>query len=116
MTKAMDALNTSLLAAALLLVTLPAQAGSMRCGTALVSEDTPMAEVLEKCGPPARQDSQGPIARPNHYNGYWNSAKISIWVYGPDGGAYQYLRFVDERLVSIEMSRKAPGQNLFTRE
>ncbi|WP_311968983.1 DUF2845 domain-containing protein [Pseudomonas baltica] len=106
----------SILAAAMLLTTQQADAGSMRCGTALVSEDTPMAEVLEKCGPPARQDSEGPVARPKTNNGYWNSAKISIWVYGPDGGAYQYLRFVDERLVSIEMSRKAPGQNLFTRE
>jgi len=110
--KATDVLHKILLAAAVSF-SLHAQAGSMRCGTALVSEDTPMAEVLEKCGPPARQDSQGPAARPNNYNGYWNSAKISIWVYGPDGGAYQYLRFVDERLVRIEMRRKAPGASLF---
>ena len=104
------------MAMAVLVFSLQAQAGSMRCGTALVSEDIPMAEVLEKCGPPVRQDSQGPVARPRNNNGYWNSAKISIWVYGPDGGAYQYLRFVDERLVNIEMSREAPGASLFTRE
>jgi hypothetical protein len=82
----MAVLSKAVLAAAMSFG-LHAQAGSMRCGTALVSEGAPMAEVLEKCGPPARQDSQGPGARPRHNNGYWNSAKISVWVYGPDGGA-----------------------------
>jgi hypothetical protein len=111
----MDALSKAVLAAAVSF-SLHAQAGSMRCGTALVGEGAQMAEVLDKCGEPARQDSQGPVARPLNNNGYWNSAKISVWVYGPDGGAYQYLRFVDERLVRIEMRRKAPGASLFALE
>ena len=101
------------LAAAVLLLSAQAQAGSLRCGTSLVSEGMLIGQVLETCGPPAREASQGPASRPSHYNGYWNSAQISIWVYGPDGGAYQYLRFVDARLVEIEMRRQAPGASLF---
>lgn len=100
------------LAAVLLLATLEAQAGSMRCGTALVQENASMGEVLDKCGIPPREASEGPAPRPNR-KVYWNAAKISIWVYGPDGGAYQYLRFVDDRLVEIDMRRKAPGARLF---
>lgn len=111
MNKARKALKV--LSVASLLCSAEVHAGSLRCGTALVGEGAQMAEVLDKCGQPPRQDSQGPASRPYGYNGYWNSAKISIWVYGPDGGAYQYLRFVDDRLVEIEMRRRAPGTSLF---
>jgi hypothetical protein len=58
----MDALSKAVLAAAVSF-SLHAQAGSMRCGTALVGEGAQMAEVLEKCGPPARQDSQGGVEK-----------------------------------------------------
>lgn len=111
MKNAKEVLTT--LGVALLLCSKQVHAGSLRCGTALVGEGVQMAAVLDKCGQPPRQHSQGPAPRPYGYNGYWNSAKISIWVYGPDGGAYQYLRFVNDRLVEIEMRRKAPGASLF---
>lgn len=106
------ALHAGGLTLALLAIGPLAHAGSLRCGTAIVSEQADMHEVLAKCGPPTRQASQGPAPRPNAYVP-WNAAQISIWVYGPDNGAYQYLRFVDERLVEIEMRREPPGERLF---
>lgn len=33
------------------------------------------------------------------------SATIEHWVYGPHNGMYQYLRFIDGRLVEIRSKR-----------
>ena len=41
------------------------------------------------------------------------AAKITIWVYGPSGGSYRYLRFIDEDLVEIQLRRSAPQESLF---
>ena len=84
-----------------------ANASTMRCGTSLINEGDPMGVVLEKCGTPLKQSSEGPatwangVPRPN-------AAKITIWVYGPNGGSYRYLRFIDDKLVQVESKRSAP--------
>lgn len=78
---------------------------TMRCGTALISEGDTMSTVLDKCGAPLRRSSEGPAKRVNGVPKL-NAAKISVFVYGPNGGAYQYLRFIDEKLVEIDLRRE----------
>jgi Protein of unknown function (DUF2845) len=78
---------------------------TVRCGTSLLDEGDSVQLVLAKCGEPAKKISEGPALRNNGVP-KMNAAKISIWVYGPHGGSYRYLRFVDDELVSIEMRRK----------
>ncbi|KPW26505.1 hypothetical protein ALO83_102568 [Pseudomonas cannabina pv. alisalensis] len=78
---------------------------TMRCGTALISEGDSMATVLDRCGPPPKKSSEGPARRANGVPRL-NAATITVFVYGPDGGSYQYLRFIDEKLVEIDMKRE----------
>ncbi|GAB0062717.1 hypothetical protein B1F73_25345 [Pseudomonas syringae] len=78
---------------------------TMRCGTSLISEGDSMSTVLEKCGPPLRKSSEGPARRPNGVPKL-NAATITIFVYGPNGGSYQYLRFIDDKLIEIDMKRE----------
>ncbi|MCF5466150.1 DUF2845 domain-containing protein [Pseudomonas syringae] len=82
----------------------PANA-TMRCGTALISEGDSKSTVLAKCGPPSRKSSEGPARRPNGVPRL-NAATITVFVYGPNGGSYQYLRFIDEKLIEIDMRRE----------
>ncbi len=89
----------------------PAQATTLRCGPALVAEGDTMAHISATCGPPLASASEGPALRPNGVP-RWNAARISVWVYGPNGGAYQYLRFIDERLVEIDLRRQPPAAPL----
>lgn len=70
-----------------------------------------MARISATCGPPLASASEGPALRPNGVP-RWNAARISVWVYGPNGGAYQYLRFIDERLVEIDLRRQPPAAPL----
>jgi hypothetical protein len=76
-----------------------------RCGTGLINNGDSMQTVMETCGAPLRKNSEGP-ARRNNGVPRLNAAVISIWVYGPNGGAYQYLRFIDEKLVEVKMRRE----------
>ncbi len=78
---------------------------TMRCGTSLIDEGDSAQLVMTKCGEPAKKTSEGPALRNNGVP-KMNAAKISIWVYGPHGGSYRYLRFIDDKLVSIEIRRK----------
>jgi hypothetical protein len=78
---------------------------TMRCGVSLIDEGDSAQLVLAKCGEPAKKTSKGPALRNNGVP-KMNAAKTSIWVYGPHGGSYRYLRFIDDELVSIEMRRK----------
>ncbi|HEY0288331.1 MAG TPA: DUF2845 domain-containing protein [Pseudomonas sp.] len=82
-----------------------AVSATMRCGTSLIAEGDGMDAVREKCGAPDRQTSEGPALRSNGVPRL-NAAKISIWVYGPHNGAYQYLRFIDDKLTSMETKRE----------
>ncbi|KPZ00978.1 hypothetical protein ALO43_200200 [Pseudomonas tremae] len=78
---------------------------TMRCGTSLISEGDSISTVLEKCGQPLRKSSEGPAKRPNGVPRL-NAATITIFVYGPNGGSYQYLRFIDDKLIEIDMRRE----------
>lgn len=78
---------------------------AMRCGTGLIDVGDKIGKVQEKCGMPVAQESQGPTTQ-------YGSVRITVWVYGPDGGGYRYLRFVDANLVQIEMRREAPTGRL----
>lgn len=80
---------------------------SMRCGTQLVEEGAPIGEVQGKCGAPQFQRNEYPAPRPPGAR-YYNPVQVTWWVYGPDNGAYRYLRFIDGKLVQIRLSRQAP--------
>jgi hypothetical protein len=95
--------STSLSLLALLLTAFEANA-TMRCGTSLISNGDSAQAVLQKCGAPDTQTSEGPARLANGVP-YRNAAKVSHWVYGPRGGAYQHLRFIDDKLVSVETRR-----------
>ncbi|HGN2666786.1 DUF2845 domain-containing protein [Pseudomonas sp. GD04087] len=76
------------------------QAATMRCGSNLISEGELIVDVIRKCGQPAQRQVVGPAVDANGYVAK-GAATIENWVYGPSNGAYQYLRFVDGRLVEI---------------
>lgn len=80
-------------------------AGTLRCGSALISIGDLTEHVRGKCGPPGREQSEGPALRNNGVPKL-NAAKISTWIYGPRNGAYQYLRFIDDKLVAVEIRRQ----------
>ncbi|WP_263144692.1 DUF2845 domain-containing protein [Pseudomonas sp. RIT-PI-AD] len=94
------------LALPLLLLALPAQASStMRCGSKLVSVDTPSVEVLAKCGEPSSRQALGFRQVVDRY-GMINDIAVEEWVYGPQrGGMYYYLRFEGDRLFSVDSKR-----------
>ena len=77
---------------------------TMRCGTALVSLGDTVAVVLEKCGPPDSRVDEEPVARVNGVPRQ-NAVKVSVWVYGPRNGAYQHLKFIEDKLVTINTRR-----------
>jgi hypothetical protein len=77
---------------------------TMRCGTSLIYDGDSAQTVREKCGAPDKETSEGPALRANGVPNR-NAAKVSHWVYGPQGGAYHHLRFIDDKLVSIETRR-----------
>jgi len=87
--------------ALLLLLSGPALAGSMRCGTQLVSEGDRAFEVERKCGPPAYRDQIGYTT--GGHDQY--DLKIEEWVYGPQNGMLSILTFEGNRLVRIETRR-----------
>lgn len=81
-----------------------ARATTLRCSDGLVDEGDLSAEVLRKCGEPNDREVIGP-ALDNRGYPVRGSATIEHWVYGPHNGMYQYLRFIDGRLVEIRSKR-----------
>jgi hypothetical protein len=77
---------------------------TMRCGTALISLGDTASVVREKCGTTDRSEDQDPASRVNGVPRL-NAVKVSLWVYGPRNGAYQHLKFIEDKLVSIDTRR-----------
>ncbi|MGH8355185.1 MAG: DUF2845 domain-containing protein [Pseudomonas sp.] len=90
-----------LLNLALLLAAAPAQAETLRCGSALISLGDRAFEVEAKCGPPAQRDLIG------YSLGYQQRRELKIeeWVYGPSNGSLSILTFEGNRLIRIETRR-----------
>ena len=81
-----------------------AQAATMRCGNALIAEGDTSFEVLKKCGEPADRQIIEPAIQADG-NPRTNSVTVETWVYGPNSGANSFLKFIDGRLVNIEIRR-----------
>lgn len=84
---------------------------AMRCGTKLVNVGDQIASVLQECGRPVVHQTAGPVMRNNGVPRK-GSSKQDVVVYGPTGGAYQYLLFVNDELVRVDMRRSAPSGNV----
>lgn len=93
-----------LLSGLLLLMFAGAADATMRCGTALISLGDTASAVREKCGAPDKSEEQQPVLRSGSTRPF-NSAKVSFWVYGPRNGAFQHLKFIDDKLVAIDTRR-----------
>lgn len=79
-------------------------ADTLRCGSQLISVGDRAFEVQQKCGTPVSQDLIGTKTTMNHYR-QRDEVKVEEWIYGPDHGMYQYLRFEGGRLVRIDSRR-----------
>lgn len=91
-----------LLSLALAIVASQAQAAdTLRCGSQLISVGDRSGEVLQKCGEPASRDFLGYKRSANKREEF----QVEEWVYGPNSGMYQYLRFEGNRLVRIDSKR-----------
>lgn len=77
----------------------------MRCGTHLMDEGDSVEQVLERCGQPLSRIVNEPALRNNGVPKL-NAARTEFWVYGPSGGVYRHLRFIDGKLVEIRLERK----------
>lgn len=82
-----------------------------RCGTKLVNPGDKLADVLQSCGSPVTQASDGPVIRNNGVPRK-GSQKTDVVVYGPNGGAYQYMLFINDELVRVDLRREAPAGNI----
>jgi hypothetical protein len=76
-------------------------ADTLRCGSQLISVGDRSGEVLQKCGEPASRDFLGYKRSANRREEF----QVEEWVYGPNSGMYQYLRFEGNRLVRIDSKR-----------
>jgi hypothetical protein len=91
-----------LLSLALAIVASQAHAAdTLRCGSQLISVGDRSGEVLQKCGEPASRDFLGYKRSVNKREEF----QVEEWVYGPNSGMYQYLRFEGNRLVRIDSKR-----------
>jgi hypothetical protein len=90
----------------LLSLTCAAQASSLRCGSQLISVGDRAFEVQQKCGVPVSQDVIGSKETFNSTYRRSEEVRVEEWIYGPDHGMYQYLRFEGGRLVRIESQRQ----------
>ena len=77
---------------------------TMRCGTSLISLGDTAAVVRAKCGAPDRSEDQEPASRINGVPRL-NAVKVSFWVYGPCNGAFQHLKFIEDKLVAVDTRR-----------
>ncbi|MFW0756208.1 DUF2845 domain-containing protein [Pseudomonas sp. H11T01] len=91
-----------LLSLALAVAASQAQAAdTLRCGSQLISVGDRSGEVLQKCGEPASRDFLGYKRSANRREEF----QVEEWVYGPNSGMYQFLRFEGNRLVRIDSKR-----------
>lgn len=77
---------------------------SLRCNGGIIDEGDLSLEVLRKCGPPADRQSIAP-SLDSYGRIIKGAATIENWVYGPNNGMYQYLRFIDGKLVEIKSKK-----------
>lgn len=89
----------------------PAAQATLRCATRLIDIGDPLAKLIHVCGPPAKQASMGPVLKANGLPRK-GSQKIDVMVYGPSGGAYRYLLFVNEVLTRVDWRRQPPANDL----
>lgn len=77
---------------------------ALRCGTKLVELGDTRSSVISHCGEPAGKEvitpELGANGRPPE-----GSVTVEYWRYGPNNGAYRYLKFIDGRLTQIELRR-----------
>jgi hypothetical protein len=98
----MNLQTRSLLSLALAVAASQAQAAdTLRCGSQLISVGDRSGEVLHKCGEPASRDFLGYKRSANKREEF----QVEEWVYGPNSGMYQYLRFEGNRLMRIDSKR-----------
>lgn len=94
-----------LIAVMLALTTGTAQAGSLRCGSSLVSEGDPINIVLAKCGQPDSREvfPATPTRRSADNRIVPGGPQIEIWTYGPRNGATRRMSFRDGVLNQIQI-------------
>lgn len=79
---------------------------TLRCGSQLVSTGDRAFDVQQKCGEPVSQEVLGTKETFNNNYRMSDVVRVEEWIYGPDNGMYQYLRFEGGRLVGIESKRR----------
>jgi hypothetical protein len=82
-----------------------------RCGSRLVNSGDKLENVLQTCGQPVAQASDGPVMRNNGVPRK-GAQKTDVLVYGPNGGAYQYMLFINDKLIRVDTRRSEPSGNL----
>ncbi|AIS16145.1 hypothetical protein LT40_01505 [Pseudomonas rhizosphaerae] len=90
---------------------MPSADAASRCGTRLVNPGDKLDDVLQSCGRPVAQASDGPVVRNNGVPRE-GSQKTDVVVYGPRGGAYQYMLFINDELIKVDVRREAPTGNI----
>ncbi len=81
-----------------------AQAASLRCGSALVSDGSTTHEVRGKCGDPLSVTPLGERQVTDGY-GYRQVEFVEEWSYGPWTGMRYYLTFRGGRLDQVDSKR-----------
>lgn len=77
---------------------------SMRCAGGLIDEGQTPEQTLALCGEPADR-KVFEAATDRRGQAINNAVPVEEWVYGPDGGLYRYLKFVNGKLVEIRSER-----------
>ncbi|MDY7562640.1 DUF2845 domain-containing protein [Pseudomonas sp. 10B1] len=98
-------LNIWMIGVALMLAASGNDQASMRCASGLIDEGDTISAVVSRCGQPANRRVSAPAVNADGVQAY-KSVTVEDWVYGPANGLYQYLRFIDGKLVSIRSARK----------
>ena len=76
-------------------------AHSFRCGGDLVSIGEYSFKVLTSCGEPISKEVIGYTLKNNE-----RELKLEVWVYGPKGGLYYFLKFEGGKLVKITNAKE----------
>lgn len=94
----------------LLVLAMPAQADSFRCGKQLIHTGDSEAQVLKVCGEPLERDS---VKRDFWVNGLLRNVRLQRWHYRPPGGKLprEVLIYKGEVVgISLGERRQAAGQ------